>query len=315
MRLNEGASPKTINLELGTLRAIVGPRAWGHIRAHAKEKGMKIMFPTRDEVGLALSPEQESALIYECGRSRSRILLPFVVLALDTGARYNTIRMLQWLNVDLANRCLKFGKDKTPAGTGREVPLNQRAQGTLTVWGQQFPNRKPEHYVFPAERVGASGDAFEAKVYDTDPSKPIGDIKESWEAAKKRTRRHCPNCKAGILADKSESDQGHICVDCQCEVQELPTGLVPLRFHDLRHTAVSRMIAAGVPLPIVAKIVGWSASTMAKMAARYGHFGLDELRDAVEAIGRGLDPNHNFDARSLEFSLDLGDRHEGRRAN
>jgi integrase len=315
LRLKEGASPKTINLELGTLRAIVGPRVWGTIRAHAKEIGMKIMFPTRDEVGLALSPEQESVLLYECGRSRSRILLPFVVLALDTGARFKTIRMLQWRNMDLANRCLKFGKDKTSSGTGREVPLNQRALEMLKGWAQQFPDRRPEHYVFPAERVGASGDAFEAKVYDTDPSKPIGHIKESWEAAKRRTRRHCPNCKTGILAEKSDSDEGHICVDCQFEVQELPTGLVAVRFHDLRHTAVSRMIAAGVPLPIVAKIVGWSPSTMAKMAARYGHFGLNELRDAVETIGRAPVPNHNFAAESLEFSLELGDNHEGRRAN
>ena len=44
------------------------------------------------------------------------------------------------------------------------------------------------------------------------------------------------------------------------------------------------MIAARVPLPIIAKIVGWSDGTMAKMAARYGHFGVDELREAVEAI-------------------------------
>src|SRR6516162_11470790 len=43
-----------------------------------------------------------------------------------------------------------------------------------------------------------------------------------------------------------------------------------------------------VPLPIVAKIVGWSAGTMAKMAARYGHFGIDELRSAVEAISQPL---------------------------
>lgn len=54
------------------------------------------------------------------------------------------------------------------------------------------------------------------------------------------------------------------------------------RFHDLRHTAVSRMLNAGVPLAKVAKIVGWSASTMALMASRYGHFSLNELRDAVE---------------------------------
>jgi hypothetical protein len=46
------------------------------------------------------------------------------------------------------------------------------------------------------------------------------------------------------------------------------------------------MIAAGVPLPIIAKIVGWSAGTMAKMAARYGHFRIEELRGAVEATSR-----------------------------
>ena len=44
------------------------------------------------------------------------------------------------------------------------------------------------------------------------------------------------------------------------------------------------MIARRVPLPIIAKIVGWSDGTMAKMAARYGHFGIEELRGAVEAI-------------------------------
>jgi hypothetical protein len=44
------------------------------------------------------------------------------------------------------------------------------------------------------------------------------------------------------------------------------------------------MIAARSPIPIIAKVVGWSPSTMAKMAARYGHFGLEELRSAVDSI-------------------------------
>jgi hypothetical protein len=59
-----------------------------------------------------------------------------------------------------------------------------------------------------------------------------------------------------------------------------------VRTHDLRHTAIRRMIDGGVPLPKIAKIIGWSASTMVKMAARYGHFNTDELRGAVEAISR-----------------------------
>lgn len=81
-----------------------------------------------------------------------------------------------------------------------------------------------------------------------------------------------------------EPGKRYACDACHWETVELPAGLVAVRFHDLRHTAVSRMIAARVPLPIIAKIVGWSAGTMAKMAARYGHFGMEELRGAVETI-------------------------------
>src|SRR5215469_11155922 len=122
-------------------------------------------------------------------------------------ARYNTVRTLQWANIDFANRCLKFGKDKTKAGTGRTVPLNQRALETVKLWAQQFPNRLSEHYVFPMEKCSRSGAAESfgfsgAVVYDTDPSQPIGDIKEAWEGAKRRTRRHRPRCGDGVLMEK-----------------------------------------------------------------------------------------------------------------
>ena len=46
------------------------------------------------------------------------------------------------------------------------------------------------------------------------------------------------------------------------------------------------MLDAGVPISKVAKIVGWSAATMVRMAARYGHFSLDDLRGTVESISR-----------------------------
>jgi hypothetical protein len=65
---------------------------------------------------------------------------------------------------------------------------------------------------------------------------------------------------------------------------------IACRFHDLRHTAVSRMLNAGVLLAKIAKIVVWSASTMVLMAKRYGHFSLNELRGAVESIrGAGFE--------------------------
>jgi Phage integrase family len=162
--------------------------------------------------------------------------------------------------------------------------------------------------VFPLEKCSGAGtkDSFGftgTLVYDTDPTQPIGDVKEAWEGAKRRTRRHCPNCKTGILADENGQKMGYACLECRFETKELPAGLLSVRFHDLRHSAVSRMIPARVPLPIIAKIVGWAHGTMAKMAARYGHFGIEELRGAVEAISSNVTDGTVLRAGSLQFSL------------
>jgi hypothetical protein len=57
-----------------------------------------------------------------------------------------------------------------------------------------------------------------------------------------------------------------------------------MRFHDLRHTAVTRMLRAGIPLTTVAQIVGWSPSTMYLMAKRYAHILQPEMRTAVAVL-------------------------------
>lgn len=264
-RLDEGASPRTINLEIGTLRAILRRHgAWARLQPDVK------MLATRDDIGRAITAAEEKALLQACSESRSRSLYPFVTLAIETGARFNVIRTLQWESIDFGNRCLRFGKDKTPSGTGRIVPLNPRAMAVLQYWALSFPNRQPDHYVFPRESYGGGGkkNSFgfsSSTTYATDPNQPIGDIKEAWERAKQRAGR----ILKGILDDSD------------IEVKPLRC-----RFHDLRHTAVSRMLDAGVPLAKIAKIVGWSQSTMVQMSARYGHFTLDELRSAVSSISK-----------------------------
>jgi integrase len=120
-RVDQNASPKTVNLEIGTLRAILKRSGhWAYLQPNVK------MLTTRDDIGRAITPEEEVALLQACAQSRSRSLVPFVTLALETGARYNVIRTLQWGSVDIENRCLKWGKDKTTAGTGRVIPLTAR---------------------------------------------------------------------------------------------------------------------------------------------------------------------------------------------
>ena len=241
-RLREKAAPKTINLEVGTIRAILRRhRLWANIQPDVR------MLSVREDVGKALDVADEKRLLDGCAESRSRSLLPAVLLALNTGMRYSELRLMHWEQVDFERRTVRVGKSKTEVGTGRVIPLNDKATKVLKFWADQFPDRKPAHFVFPSERYGAGGDDFEPTLFDVDPETPIGSWKESWESVKRRT---------GVV----------------------------VRFHELRHTCVTRMLEGGVPLSVVASILGWSPATTARMAKRYGHIGQVAMRQAVEVL-------------------------------
>lgn len=67
-------------------------------------------------------------------------------------------------------------------------------------------------------------------------------------------------------------------------------GITHLRFHDLRHTAATRMIEAGASIVDVAKILGHSSL---KMTMRYAH-PEDSLKVAVELLsGKNYNTNYN----------------------
>ena len=240
-RLEQGAAPKTVNLEVGTLRAILRKnRLWASIQPDVR------MLRAREDIGRAISRDEEVALLEACRASRSRSLYPAVLIALNTCMRYSELRLLRWGQVDLKACTLTVGQSKTDSGSGRLLPLNDRAVVILGFWASLFPLRELNHFVFPTERYGASGDGVTV-VYDSDPTKPIGRWKEAWESAKIRAGVSC-------------------------------------RFHDLRHTGCTRMLEAGVPFSVVATIMGWSPSTTVRMARRYGHIGQTAQRQAVKAL-------------------------------
>jgi hypothetical protein len=89
-------------------------------------------------------------------------------------------------------RTVTVGKSKTDAGTGRVIPLNDRAYAVLKFWAELFPAREPSHYIFPQEKYGLAQcekrpkGSTHACFHSTDPKKPIGRWKEGWEAARKR---------------------------------------------------------------------------------------------------------------------------------
>jgi integrase len=243
-RRAEGAAEKTIRNELGTLRALLRHyRLWSAL----KDDGLVLPRAPEHQAGKALSLDEERRLLHACATSRSRSLYAAVSLALATGLRHDELRLLRWSQVDSSNEAIRVGKSKTAHGAGRAVPLNQLALTALRDWAAQFPDRAPEHYVFPSERVGFSGDQEIPIVFDTDPTKSIGSWKVAWNTARKA---------AGVLC----------------------------RWHDMRHTTVTRLLERGVSFAVVAAILGWSAATSVRMAKRYGHIGASPQRDAMKLL-------------------------------
>ena len=120
IRLAEGAAPKTINLEIGSVRAILRRhRLWANLQPDIR------LLSVPDIHGKALSEREEQALLRACADSRSHAILPAVVIAINTGMRYREILQLQWHDVDLVARRVRVRHSKTQAGRGRVIPLNQ----------------------------------------------------------------------------------------------------------------------------------------------------------------------------------------------
>lgn len=205
----------------------------------------------RHDVGRAISVEEERALLAASLESRSRGLYTAVVLALNTGMREAEIRTLRWQQVDLEARMITVGKAKTVAGSGRHIPMNDRLTLAIRTWAKRFPEREPLHCVFPAEQYGQPGEKKPGR-YDANPLATIGSWKTAWKNARKSANVVC-------------------------------------RFHDLRHSAVTRLLEAGVSFLIVASLLGWSPSTTTKMAKRYGHIGSAAHREAVAALDPATD--------------------------
>ncbi len=62
-------------------------------------------------------------------------------------------------------------------------------------------------------------------------------------------------------------------------------GLAGVRLHDLRHTYASHAVMQGIPLPVVARLLGHSE---ARMTLRYAHVGDREIVAAAERIGQAI---------------------------
>lgn len=91
-----------------------------------------------------LSEAERQALLAACDASECAALGPLVRLALATGARKSELVGLDWANVNLERRTVRFVDTKN--GDNRTVPLAQTAVDVLKAWKK---GRLPVGGVFP----------------------------------------------------------------------------------------------------------------------------------------------------------------------
>lgn len=196
-----------------------------------------------DHVGKAMTEEQETGLLVAC--ESNPLLRTVVSLALNTAMRKNEIRMLRWQQIDLIQRTLAVGRTKTEGGSGRVIPLNSVAYAALVRWISRFPEAKPEDYLFPAcENVRL--DCSKPDFGKINPSRPI----KSWRTAWRRA-----------LKDAS----------------------LNIRFHDLRHTCITKLAEGQASEQTLMSIAGHLS---AKMLEHYSHIRMARKRAALDAIAR-----------------------------
>ena len=136
-------------------------------------------------------------------------------------------------------------KSKTAAGTGRLIPFTRRVCACLSLWLSRFSVEAPESFVFPFHQVGIGGNSRTVGVYDVDLLRPMGSWRKAWLGA-------CKN--SGVR----------------------------YRWHDLRHTFVSRLAeSASVSEQTIRSLAGHVSR---QMLEHYSHIRSHAKQAAIRCL-------------------------------
>ena len=271
-RKADKASARTLNKELQVLRMILKRyKLWANLQGDVKFER------ERDEVGKALSTDDEARLLEAC--APNPLLRTVVTLALNTALRKSEIRLLRWSQVDLFKRTLTVGKSKTEGGSGRPIPLNVLAYAALVKWAGRFPESKTDDYVFPACE-DARIDTQHPGQSKIDLSRPIKSWRTAWRTATRSIE--CTKCGQGQRPAK-------LCCnpECKVDISGLKNPLAGLRFHDLRHTCITKLAEGQASEQTIMAIAGHVSR---KMLEHYSHIRMEAKRAALDAIARVPNP-------------------------
>jgi integrase len=253
-----------INLEIGVLRRVLKrAKLWHRVADEIK------LLPERHDIGRALDEDQKLRLIQMAQRKPEwQVARLAMTLALDTTMRAFEIRGLRWRDVDLLGFSIVVLRSKTEAGE-RLIPLNRTALAAILELRERSKalfgdNLSRDWFVFP------HAEGF----VNPDPNKPMS----GWRTAWRRLTRavECPQCK-------KLQQPGTTCIngECKADIGKVKSPTAGLRFHDLRHHAITELAESQTSEQTIMAIAGHVSP---RMRAHYSHVRVDAKRKALDGL-------------------------------
>ena len=266
-------SPRTVNLECKVLRHILkAAKVWAPIA-----DDFKPLKEDRRGPGRAIT-EAEEKFLFDTARSKPGWDAAFyaAMVAANTTMRGAEIKSLRLQDVNLVDREVTIRKSKTDTGL-RSIPLNDGA-----LWGfarlleraVALGSVAPEHFLFPRFLYRETKAAGHGTGYD--PARPQKTWRTAWRALTEETAR-----RAGREAarDALEARRGLRATIAAWKRAAAP--LTGLRFHDLRHLAITKLAESEASDQTIMSIAGHMDRAMLE---HYSHIRAAARRKAVDSI-------------------------------
>jgi integrase len=262
----KAVSGRTVNMETSVLRRILKKAKLFAVLADYPQP-----FPEHErEIGRAL-PIEEKLHLFRVAASRPEWLVAqcAAVLAANTTCRKVELRNLRWCDVDLFNQVANLNRSKTVAGR-RQITLNGDALAALARLRERAEiagTVEPEHYVFPACENG-----------NLDPTKP----QTTWRTASLVRRA---TFEAGRAAADAAVRAHQGLGAAKRAWRRAAAPYVGLRFHDLRHQAITEMAEAGAPDSVIQSLAGHLSK---RMMDHYSHVRRTAKKQVTDQLAGGL---------------------------
>lgn len=193
------------------------------------------------------------------------------VLAVSTTCQGVEIKNLRWQDVDLFARVATIRRSKSAAGH-RTIPLNGDAMAALRRLlerARALGSSEPEHYVFPT-----------CENLTIDPTRPQKSWRTAWRKLVMETAR-----RVGREAARQALDAK---CGLRAAIAALKRAAAPvegLRFHDLRHQAITEMAETGASDATLMALAGHMSR---RMLEHYSHVRMAAKRTALDKLESSL---------------------------